>query len=147
MAKRHSEETIEVNLTPFIDVVFTLILFFMLGLKFKILEGKIDTNLPKEKGIHSTPVKVKPQLYEINVYFKYESGATLIGYQNPRAIVSADELVERVVADLRTYKIADMPVKIRPDDNVPWEAIVQVINKLKKYKEVKIEFATSKTKL
>lgn len=39
------------NMTPFIDVVFQLLIFFMLTLHFKQIEGQIISQLPKDKGM------------------------------------------------------------------------------------------------
>ncbi len=48
-----SDET-EMNMTPMIDVVFQLIVFFMLVLKFKSVDLRIQSELPKNKGIQAT---------------------------------------------------------------------------------------------
>jgi Biopolymer transport protein ExbD/TolR len=47
------EET-EMNMTPMIDIVFQLIVFFLLTLKFKSVDERIDSKLPKDRGIQST---------------------------------------------------------------------------------------------
>lgn len=39
------------NMTPFIDVVFQLLIFFMLTLHFKQIEGQLVSHLPKDKGM------------------------------------------------------------------------------------------------
>ncbi len=40
----------ELNMTPMIDIVFQLIIFFMLTLKFKDIDRRIDSALPKHRG-------------------------------------------------------------------------------------------------
>jgi len=47
------EET-EMNMTPMIDIVFQLIVFFLLSLKFKAVDRRIDSALPKDRGIQAT---------------------------------------------------------------------------------------------
>ena len=37
----------ELSLTPMIDVVFLLLIFFMVGMKFKELDRKLEADLPK----------------------------------------------------------------------------------------------------
>ena len=44
------------NMTPMIDIVFQLLIFFMLSMHFKEVEGKLLSQLPKNKGMESTPV-------------------------------------------------------------------------------------------
>lgn len=46
------------NLTPMIDVVFQLIVFFLLSLKFKSVDSRIDSQLPKHVGPDPTLVFV-----------------------------------------------------------------------------------------
>ena len=43
------------NMTPMIDIVFQLILFFMFNLRFKSLDYRIESQLPKDRGIQATP--------------------------------------------------------------------------------------------
>jgi biopolymer transport protein ExbD len=43
------------NMTPMIDIVFQLILFFLFNLRFKSLEYRIETQLPKDRGLQATP--------------------------------------------------------------------------------------------
>jgi biopolymer transport protein ExbD len=48
------------NMTPMIDIVFQLILFFMLNMKFKALDHRIDSEIPKDRGIQATATFVDP---------------------------------------------------------------------------------------
>jgi len=48
-----ADET-EMNMTPMIDIVFQLIIFFLLSLKFKAVDRRIDSALPKDRGIQAT---------------------------------------------------------------------------------------------
>jgi biopolymer transport protein ExbD len=47
------------NMTPMIDIVFQLILFFLFNLRFKSLEYRIETSLPKDRGLAATPQMVQ----------------------------------------------------------------------------------------
>ena len=40
----------ELNMTPMIDIVFQLIIFFLLSLKFKTIDRRIESMLPKDRG-------------------------------------------------------------------------------------------------
>ena len=46
----------DLNMTPMIDIVFQLLIFFMLTLQFKEVEGKLMSVLPKDKGPRDTIV-------------------------------------------------------------------------------------------
>jgi biopolymer transport protein ExbD len=56
--KRNVEpEPIKGDMTPMIDVVFQLLIFFMLSIKFKTLEGKLSAYLPKDIGVNTAPAE------------------------------------------------------------------------------------------
>lgn len=59
------EETV-LNMTPMIDICFQLIVFFMLTLKFKSIDKRFETELPKDRG-PSTSAAVLTPLTEITV--------------------------------------------------------------------------------
>jgi len=46
-SERKTVKAVQLNMTPMIDCVFLLLLFFMVGAKFKELDRKLDTDLPK----------------------------------------------------------------------------------------------------
>ncbi len=57
MTRRMKNEFEEVkpDMTPMIDVTFLLLIFFIVTLKFKTLEGRLDSNLPKDMGTSNAP--------------------------------------------------------------------------------------------
>jgi biopolymer transport protein ExbD len=59
-------KTEAISMTPMIDVVFQLLIFFMLSMHFKEVEGKLISQLPKEKGPRSS-APIDPQLLEVRV--------------------------------------------------------------------------------
>lgn len=71
MAKRTNstsekvKEEVSADLTPMIDVTFQLLIFFMLTIKFKTLEGKLESLLPLDKGLASTPATIETEDVEI----------------------------------------------------------------------------------
>ncbi|MGI9473766.1 MAG: ExbD/TolR family protein [Rubripirellula sp.] len=44
--RRQKSEDVTINLTPMIDVVFLLVIFFMVGSKFSDAESRIKVNVP-----------------------------------------------------------------------------------------------------
>ena len=59
-----SQESMEMkgDMTPMIDVVFQLLIFFMLTIKFKLLEGKLSAYLPKDVGVNQTQAEPKEKV-------------------------------------------------------------------------------------
>jgi biopolymer transport protein ExbD len=64
---KEPEKPEEPPLTPFIDIIFQILIFFMLSMKFKQQEGHLLSMLPKDKGLFSTPVDT-PELNEVRIY-------------------------------------------------------------------------------
>jgi biopolymer transport protein ExbD len=68
MVRRKVEEveTDGADMTPMIDVVFQLLIFFMLTMQFKEVEGKLLSQLPKDKGLAPSHV-LQPELQEVRI--------------------------------------------------------------------------------
>jgi len=52
--KRPKFEEVKPDMAPMIDVTFLLLIFFIVTLKFKVLEGRLDAALPKDMGSMTT---------------------------------------------------------------------------------------------
>jgi len=64
--KTHQDDLPAINLTPMIDIVFQLIIFFMVGSRFSELEKKIDLQVP---GVEtSAQLPVAPEKFVVNVF-------------------------------------------------------------------------------
>ena len=50
-----SEPDQEINMTPMIDCVFQLLIFFMVGTRFRSDDGVLSANLPRNKGQRAVP--------------------------------------------------------------------------------------------
>ena len=65
--KKKKFEEITPDMTPMIDVTFLLLIFFIVTLKFKVLEGRLDAALPKDRGSSTSQAeeidKIDIQLY------------------------------------------------------------------------------------
>ncbi|MBZ0151446.1 MAG: biopolymer transporter ExbD [Planctomycetes bacterium] len=61
-----AQEEVKPDMTPMIDVVFLMIIFFVC-IEFKVLESKLPAYLPKDKGSQSTVVEPQEQL-SVKVY-------------------------------------------------------------------------------
>ncbi len=61
------------DMTPMIDVVFQLLIFFMLTIKFKVLEGKLSAYLPKDVGVNQSDAVPKEK---VEIVLKIEREGT-----------------------------------------------------------------------
>lgn len=64
--KRKREETLAVPMSSMIDVVFLLLIYFIVTQKEEITEAHLAVNLPSPGSSKTT--ETKPQLLEIEVY-------------------------------------------------------------------------------
>ena len=66
IAKEMAEENkAELAITPMIDVVFLLLIFFLLASRFKASEGDVKSYLPKDRGQGTSTPTI--DLYEVRV--------------------------------------------------------------------------------
>ncbi|MGE0707296.1 MAG: ExbD/TolR family protein [Planctomycetota bacterium] len=56
---------LEIDMSPMIDIVFNLLIFFICATKFRTAEGAIEAFLPKDRGLGGQPTEVK--LTEVRV--------------------------------------------------------------------------------
>lgn len=105
------------NLTPMIDVVFLLIIFFMVATKFSELERSIGLNVPEvpEPGAMTAP----PDKRVVHVF---RDGAIRLD----RKTVSLDALTERLAHARRQY--ADLGVVIRGDEGCTFQRVAEVLS-------------------
>jgi biopolymer transport protein ExbD len=64
--KLHHDDVPTINLTPMIDIVFQLIIFFMVGARFSEMENKIDLQVPKVSSSSTLPQS--PEKYIVNIH-------------------------------------------------------------------------------
>ena len=118
--KTHHDEQPTLNLTPMIDVVFLLIIFFMVGTKFSELERNIDLQVPEvsDRGALTDG----PQRRLINVY---RDGALTLDRQS----VTLEELTHRLASAHDQY--SDLGVIVRGDAASPFQSVAEVLNACK----------------
>ena len=139
-----SDNPVAINVTAMVDVIFCLCLFFMCSLHFKQLEGKIESWLPKDKGVHGDPVK-NVVLEEIRVILRWDANSRATEMKlGARAVANDSELGELLAAshaDFVNLGKAEVPVIIDAEPHVPWKDVINVLNICKSHDLQKIEFA------
>jgi biopolymer transport protein ExbD len=73
------EEIPKPNMTPMIDVVFQLLVFFLVSMKFKTLDMKIEAFLPKDRGLAATITKLEETPKIVAVLKRRSQGGVLEG--------------------------------------------------------------------
>jgi biopolymer transport protein ExbD len=126
-SKKRKTEPAEMNLTPMIDVTFLLLIFFLLGTKFKEPEGKLNAYLPKDKGPPPKNIAQIDPEEELTIRVRM-----LPGRRNP--VYTLGDIDYPTVAQLESkmrtlYSLnPEQPVTIDPDPAASYERVIWVLN-------------------
>lgn len=144
--KRKIEEAPKSDMTPMIDVTFQLLIFFMLTIEFKILEGKLAAYLPKDVGVNTTESEPKEKV-EIRIKvdtegskldpenggpwsgtgpFKYGPDRVLVYSVGPRSTRRIEELSRRLSELYRADP--EGAVTIAPYPKTVYEDVIAVLD-------------------
>jgi biopolymer transport protein ExbD len=115
--KTHQDEKPTLNMTPMIDILFLLIIFFMVGTKFTEIERKIDLEVP-EVSDTQTP-ETPPQHTIINVF---RDGSVTLGEEQ----MDLKQLESRL-ASLRQQS-SSLSVIIRGDAEGAFQNVASVLS-------------------
>src|SRR5688500_13319461 len=121
------ENPVAINVTPLVDIIFCLCVFFMISFKFKQLEGKFDSWLPKGKG-SSGAISAEGILDEVRVALLWDENAQRTIRQLGVRRVDTDEelavLIKESHDDWVRMNKPDTPVTIDAEARVPWEDVI-----------------------
>lgn len=105
------------NLTPMIDIVFLLLIFFMVGTKFSEVEQQFDVELPTASPMQTMTRQPDP----LTVTVSQTGSLALNGVP-----VEIEELRTQLMAAREAW--ADQPVLIRGDGQGEYQAVIDVMN-------------------
>ena len=129
-----SKRDLTINLTPLIDVVFLLLIFFMVSTSFT-RETQIELELPKATG---EPLDIKPEMVEISV------DASGNFYVNQQPLINSQ--IETVQKAITTVSEGDtsLPLIISADAKAPYQAVITAMDAAGKEGFTNIQMATRK---
>jgi biopolymer transport protein ExbD len=138
-SKQYNLEAVEADMTPMIDVVFQLIIFFMTTIRFKALEGKLETQLPKDVGVNSSQITEQLLKAEIGLHADKSLSEgffiTLNGMQVPNLTTLRAKLTQ-----LKNVS-PDMKATLYPNRGINYAHVVKVVDECIKAKMLDITFA------
>jgi biopolymer transport protein ExbD len=132
----HKEESVEVNLTPLIDVVFLLLIFFMVTTTFD-RHARLKVSLPESSAKTSQQQK-EPLVLSIDAKGNY--------FLNDRQIVNQQldtlkqALRKTIGQNKESYK--DVALVLRADANTPHQAVVRAMDAASQLGLTKLSIAT-----
>ncbi len=132
MKLRHSKkEAPEVNITPLIDVVFLLLIFFMVSTTFQ-REAELSIELPEASN---QAQETEDQRIEIAI------DATGRYFVNGRPLVNRQPQTIRKALQQASEGRKSVPVVISADANTPHQAVVTVMDAARQLGLVRLTFA------
>jgi len=132
----HKEESVEVNLTPLIDVVFLLLIFFMVTTTFD-RHARLKVSLP-ESSVKTTQQKEEPLVLSIDAKGNY--------FLNDRQIVNQQldtlkQALQKVIGQTnQDYK--DVALVLRADANTPHQSVVRAMDAASQLGMTRLSIAT-----
>lgn len=118
--KTHQDDLPAINLTPMIDIVFNLIIFFMVSTRFTEMERQVDVSVPKVGDVSALQEASSRQT--INVL---RDGRITLGSQP----VTLPELTARLTAARRQTEQLD--VTVRGDGQSALQTVAAVLTACK----------------
>jgi biopolymer transport protein ExbD len=119
--KTHIDDEPTLNLTAMLDVMFLLIIFFMLGTKFVDDERKIGLSVPQV--VDQGALSAAPGRKEVNVF---RDGTITLD----RTPVTLDQLTTRLAAARRQY--SELGVLVRGDARGEFQNVATVLTACKR---------------
>ena len=113
-------DDVEVNLTPLIDVVFLLLIFFMVTTTFD-RDAKIKINLPTSSNAVSTPTQNKTLEILIDNQGKYFVDGREILNNKP-------ETLFRAMSQILDKRESNPPLVISADANANYQSVVTAMD-------------------
>ena len=130
--RRSKDEEIGINVTPIIDMVFLLLIFFLVATKFADIERDVRVKPPSSR--HARPITEVPQEIVVNVT---REGQFLVGGK-PRQLDYIDQIIKTAVAEN-----PQQAVVIRGDRSALIEHAVNVLDVCEK-NGIKSTFLTTR---
>lgn len=115
---RRKRKGLEIAITPLIDIVFLLLIFFMLTSRFVVQEG-IEVDLPVTKELHRLSGK------EVHLIFITEGGELFFEGR----FMALEELASKMSRRGATW--LTKPFEIRADRRTPVQSMVRVLEVLR----------------
>ncbi len=136
----HKEDSVEVNLTPLIDVVFLLLIFFMVSTTFD-RHAKLKVSLP-EASTKATQQQNDPLVLSIDAKGNY--------FLNERQIVNQQlgTLKQAILKTLseKNVNIKDVSLVLRADANTPHQSVVRAMDAASQLGLTRLSIATVESK-
>jgi biopolymer transport protein ExbD len=129
---RKSKALESLNLTPLIDIVFLLLIFFLVATRFAQEDRELPVQLPS--AANALPMTLEPNELVINV----DESGTYVVQGSPLDLSGVERVIRQAVADNPIQQV----VVIRGDKNVRLQAAVTLMDMCAKLKVPSYKIST-----
>ena len=131
-------EEVSINLTPLIDIVFLLLIFFMVSTTFQ-RETELEIALPEASAETSSEPAVSALILEIDATGAYRLSSQQSGKSSDFASVNIEQLSEMLKGLSAKNDTATLVIKA--DAKTPHQAVVQALDAARKANLTRVKFA------
>ena len=127
MARKPSEGC-ELDMTPMIDVVFNLLVFFVMTFKIITPEGDFNIKMPPKGPPPDTIVDTPPEPIRVRLSANPSGELSLISFgEKPlgRSSINLRKAVLAYVSQRGGPGKADVEVELNPDPHLRWEYVIE----------------------
>ena len=135
-------EEVSINLTPLIDIVFLLLIFFMVSTTFQ-RETELEIALPEASAEPSSEPAVSALILEIDATGAYRLSTEQSGKSSDFASVNIEQLSEMLKGLSAKNDTATLVIKA--DAKTPHQAVVQALDAARKANLTRVKFAAEVT--
>lgn len=134
---------VTLNMTPMIDIIFNLLIFFVVGTRFAEVEGVLRSELPAapssgaEAAIPLLPIRVRlaaPADVPEGCLIRIDNVT-----ERPQTFADLTRLLVEMKGEYYAYD-AETPIVIIAGDDVYWQHVVNAFNAARKAKYNNINF-------
>ncbi len=140
----HKEENVDVNLTPLIDVVFLLLIFFMVTTTFD-RHAKLKVSLP-ESSVKASQQQSESLVLSIDAKGNYFLNDRQIVNQQLDTLKQALQktITQMNISTKENYK--DIALVLKADANTPHQSVVRAMDAASQLGLTKLSIATIESK-
>ena len=132
-------------MTPMIDIIFQLLIFFLLTSSFPLHEGYLTTNLPRYSGPNDGRLPI-PDMLKVGLVQRGASGSEVEIFFDGRLVLPDFRALEAELRGLRARGLApDYPILIAPTAGVRHKWVVRAFDAITAARFRKICFAVPGT--
>lgn len=135
--KKDYQKSNSINITPLIDVIFLLMIFFLMTINFNKSEGVLENKLPQTGSQTSSETPNDYETVKLRVKMIKEKNLLKI-YIQERIVYNYSDLLHYL-----NQLPEDILIIFEPSDNVPFKHVIGVYDVCLKSKKNNIVFSVS----